>query len=380
MTDAPARIWLSTPHMGGDELGFVHEAFETNWIAPLGPNVDAFEREFAAVVGARHAVAMSSGTAALQVALRQVGVGPGDEVLVSTLTFVASVSPLLELGATPIFLDADPATWNLDPALLHETLRERAARGALPKAVIVVHLYGQSADMDPILATCAAFGVTVVEDAAEALGATYRGRAAGTLSRIGIYSFNGNKIITTAGGGMLVTEDAALADWARKLITQAREPAPHYEHEELGYNYRMSNVLAGIGRGQLRVLEDRVERRRANCAFYQAHLGDLPGVAFMPEAPYGRCTRWLTCLTIDPAAAGVDREAVRLGLAADNIEARPIWKPMHLQPILRGYPVIGGHVADALFADGLCLPSGSNLSDAELQRVVAGVRAHWPGR
>ncbi|MFN2382902.1 MAG: DegT/DnrJ/EryC1/StrS family aminotransferase [Gemmatimonadota bacterium] len=380
MTDAPARIWLSTPHMGGDELGFIHEAFETNWIAPLGPNVDAFEQEFAAAVGARHAVAMSSGTAALLVALRQTGVGPGDEVLVSTLTFVASVSPILELGATPIFLDADPATWNLNPALVLATLRERAARDALPKALVVVHLYGQSADMDPILEACAAFGVPVIEDAAEALGATYRGRAAGTLSRIGIYSFNGNKIITTAGGGMLVTEEAALADWARKLITQAREPAPHYEHEELGYNYRMSNVLAGIGRGQLRVLEDRVAQRRANCAYYQAALGELPGVAFMPEAAYGRCTRWLTCLTIDSAAAGVDREAVRLGLLAENIEARPIWKPMHQQPILRGYPVIGGAVADAIFAAGLCLPSGSNLTEPELERVVAGVRAHWPGR
>lgn len=368
------RIYLSSPHMSGRELDYIREAFATNWIAPLGPHVDAFEREFAQAVGAPHAVALSSGTAALHLALLLAGVGPGDEVLVSTLTFSASVNPIVYLGARPVFIDSERISWNMDPALLEQALAERAQHRRPPKAVIVVHLYGQCADMDPILDVCRRHGVALVEDAAEALGALYKGRAPGSLGQSGIFSFNGNKIITTSGGGMLVTGDKALADHARKLATQARDPAPHYQHSEIGYNYRLSNVLAGIGRAQLQVLEERVTARRRNCEFYQHALGDLPGLTFMPEAPWGRHTRWLTCVLIDPGKFGADREAVRLVLEAENIEARPLWKPMHLQPVFKGYDCVGGSVAESLFERGLCLPSGSNLTPADLQRVAATVR------
>ena len=369
-----SRIHLSPPHIGREEEAFVREAFETNWIAPVGPHVDAFEREFAAAVGAPHAVALASGTAALHLALRLTGVGEGDEVLVSTLTFSASVNPILYEGGAPTFIDSETTSWNLDPNLVEDVLTRRAAAGRLPKALVAVHLYGQAADLDPLVALCERYGVSLIEDAAEALGATYRGRTPGTFGKAGIFSFNGNKIITTSGGGMLVTADADLAAHVRKLATQAREAAPHYEHTEVGYNYRLSNVLAGIGRGQLRVLEDRVAARRHNAARYRALLGDLPGLAFMPEAPWGRCTRWLTCVTIDPEAAGTDREAVRLALEAEDVEARPVWKPMHLQPVFAGYEAVGGAVAERLFAHGLCLPSGSNLSEEDRLRVVAVVR------
>ncbi|HEX8694184.1 MAG TPA: aminotransferase class I/II-fold pyridoxal phosphate-dependent enzyme [Longimicrobium sp.] len=372
---APGRIYLSPPHMTGREQELVADAFASNWIAPLGPHVDGFEREFAAAVGSPHALALSSGTAALHLALLLAGVGPGDEVLVSTLTFSASVNPAVYLGAHPAFVDSERVSWNLDPALLEEALEERARAGRLPKAVVVVHLYGQSADLDPILAACERYGVTVIEDAAEALGATYRGRAPGTLGWAGVFSFNGNKVITTSGGGMLVSADAELVDHARKLSTQARDPAPHYEHSEIGYNYRLSNVLAAIGRAQLAALEERVAARRANFELYRQALGDLPGVEFMPEAPWGRHSRWLTCLTIDPAEFGADREAVRLALEAEDIEARPVWKPMHLQPVFAGRPCVGGAVAEDLFARGLCLPSGSSLTRSDLERIVDIVRA-----
>jgi len=365
---------LSPPHLSGLEQQYVADAFATNWVTPLGPHVDAFEREFAETVGARHAVAVSSGTAALHLALSLAGVGPGDEVLTSTLTFVASVNPIAYLGATPAFIDSEPSSWNMDPSLLEETLEERARAGRVPKAVVVVHLYGQSANLDPIAAACARHGVALIEDAAEALGASYKGRAPGTVGAIGVYSFNGNKIITTAGGGMLVTPDGALAAHARKLATQARDPAPHYGHSELGFNYRLSNVLAAIGRVQLQVLKDRVAARQRNFAFYAEALGDLPGIAFMPEAAWGTHTRWLTTLTIDARLFGVDRETVRQNLDAAGIEARPVWKPMHLQPLYASCSVIGGAVAGDLFARGLCLPSGSNLSEADLERVVAVIR------
>ena len=329
-----------------------------------------FEGEFAEAVGAPYALALSSGTAALHLALLLAGVEAGDEVLVSTLTFSASVNPIVYLGGRPVFIDSERASWNMDAALLAETLDARARAGKLPKAVIPVHLYGQSADMAPILAACGRHGVPVLEDAAEALGATYHDRAPGTFGWAGVFSFNGNKIITTSGGGMLVTADKGLIDHARKLATQAREPAPHYEHVEIGYNYRLSNVLAAIGRGQLQVLAERVRRKREIFETYQQLLGDLPGIAFMPEASWGRCTRWLTVITIDPAQSGADREEIRLALEAANIEARPVWKPMHLQPVFRGCATIGGSVAEQLFAQGLCLPSGSNLQDTDLQRVV----------
>jgi pyridoxal phosphate-dependent aminotransferase EpsN len=368
------RIFLSPPHLSGLEQQYVADAFATNWVTPLGPHVDAFEHEFAEVVGADHAVALSSGTAALHLALQLAGVGPGDEVLASTLTFVASVNPIVYLGAKPVFIDSEASSWNMDPVLLEETLEQKARVGRLPKAVVVVHLYGQSADLDRIAAACTRHEVPLIEDAAEALGASYKGRAPGTVGAAGIYSFNGNKIITTAGGGMLVTPDGALATHARKLATQARDPAPHYEHSEIGYNYRLSNVLAAIGRGQLKVLEERVAARRRNFAFYAEALGDLPGIAFMPEAAWGTHTRWLTTLAIDPRQLGVDRETVRQSLDAAGIEARPVWKPMHLQPLYAGCSVTGGAVADDLFARGLCLPSGSNLSEADLERVVAVIR------
>ncbi len=369
------RIFLSPPHIGDLELEFVREAFETNWVAPLGPHVDAFEKEFADYVGTAHAVALSSGTAALHLAMILAGVGQGDEVLVSTFTFSASVNPILYQGARPVFIDSETTSWNMDPGLLAEALEKRARVGRLPKAVVAVHLYGQCVDLDPIVEICLNYGVTLIEDAAEALGATYKGRSSGTFGKAGIFSFNGNKIITTSGGGMLVTDDPEWAAHARKLATQAREPAPHYEHKEVGFNYRMSNVLAGIGRGQLRLLEDRVAARRKNFTFYHAHLSKLPGIGFMPEAPWGRHTRWLTCITVDPKAFGADRETIRLALEAENIESRPLWKPMHLQPVFAGYETIGGEVAEGLFGTGLCLPSGSNLTESDLQRVVDVIRS-----
>ncbi len=372
------RIYLSSPHMGGKERDYVAQAFDTNWLAPLGPNVDGFERELCEIVGSKHAAALSSGTAGLHLALRLVGVGQGDEVWVSTFTFIASVNPILYLGARPRFIDSELDSWNIDPALLASELDAAAARGQLPKAVMVVHLYGQCADMDPILDACARYGVTVVEDAAEALGSDYKGRGPGTMGRVGVFSFNGNKIITTTGGGALVSDDEELVVHARKLATQARDPAPHYQHTEIGYNYRLSNVSAGIGRGQLQVLEDRVLARRAIFDRYVETLGDLPGLTFAPEAEWGRHTRWLSCVRVDSAAFGADRASIMELLATRQIEARPVWKPMHLQPLFADVEVAGGSVAEEIFADGLCLPSGSNMTDEQFDRVVEAVRDACP--
>jgi dTDP-4-amino-4,6-dideoxygalactose transaminase len=472
----PPRIYLSSPHMGTAELELVKEAFATNWIAPLGPHVDKFESEFVEMLGRPegqkiggsesqksnlpalrssdhpalhlsdhpafrpsdpppasklHAAALTSGTAAIHLALRWLGVGPGDEVICSTFTFSATVNPVLYERATPVFVDSDRRSWNMDPTLLAEAIADGIRRGKKPKAVIVVHLYGQSADLDPIVALCERHEIPLIEDAAEALGAIYFSRAhgkpedqrarmpetralrpsdtpafqpsappvprpsglqalrpsatpiaPGTAGLAGVFSFNGNKIITTSGGGMLVSRDEALIKKARFWATQSRDPAPHYQHSEVGFNYRLSNVLAGIGRGQLRVLLDRVEARRRNFEFYTQTLGDLPGLSFMPEADFGRCTRWLTCITVDPRAGGAegqkaggpDREKIRLALEAENIESRPTWKPMHLQPIFKGCRSYGGGVSEQLFADGLCLPSGSNLTQTDLNRVVAVIR------
>lgn len=371
----PDKIWLSPPHIGSEEQALVADAFASNWIAPLGPHVDAFEHEFAEATGAGHAVALSSGTAALHLALICTGIGPGDEVAVSTLTFVASANPVRYVGAKPAFVDSEADSWNMDPALLAEWLDRRARTGRLPRALIVTHLYGQSADLDPIIAACERHGVVLHEDAAEALGSRYHARQPGTFGRTGVFSFNGNKVITTSGGGMLVTDDEALARHARKLATQARETAPHYEHREVGYNYRLSNLCAAVGRGQLRKLEERVAARRRNFEAYQAKLGDLPGLKFPQEMQYGRHARWLSCVLIDPTLFGVDRESVRLALEAVNIEARPLWKPMHMQSIYAGCEVVGGAVSQRLFATGLCLPSGSSLTDAEHDRVCDVVRA-----
>jgi len=359
--------------MGSLEQEFVKEAFDTNWIAPVGPHIDAFEQEFCEVVGAKHAAAVTSGTAALHLALKLIGVGAGDEVFCSTLTFIATASPITYLGAKPVFIDSDRTSWNLDPNLFREALDKRAKIGKLPKAVVIVHLYGQSCDIDPILAACNAYEIPLIEDAAESLGASYKGRSPGSFGKIGIFSFNGNKIITTSGGGMLVSDDQRLIEKARFLATQARDSATHYQHSEIGYNYRLSNVLAGIGRGQLQVLEERVEARRHNFEFYKQALENLPGIEFMPEAAFGKATRWLTCLTIDPAAFGTDREQVRLALAQEKIEARPVWKPLHLQPVFADCECIGGAVAQELFEYGLCLPSGSNLTDEDLERVTSAI-------
>jgi len=364
------RVYLSPPHLSGLEQAYVAEAFASNWITSTGPQVEAFEQEFSRLIGGSAAVALHSGTAALHLALHLAGVGAGDEVLVSTLTFAASVNPIRYLGATPAFLDSERASWNMDPGLLAETLEGRARGGRLPRAVVIVHLYGQSADLRPIVELCERFSVPLIEDAAESLGTTYDGRMTGTFGRAGIYSFNGNKVITTGGGGMLVSPDAGLIAHARKLANQAREPAAHYEHREVGYNYRLSNMLAAIGRGQLQVLGEHVAARRRNFAWYAEALAGLPGLSFMPEAKWGRHSRWLTCVTIDPAAFGTDREGLRLALEAENIEARPVWKPMHLQPVFARYPYLGGGVAEDLFARGLCLPSGSSLSVVDLERVA----------
>ncbi len=368
----PERILLSPPHLGPEETALVLQAIQSNWIAPVGPFIDQFEAEFREVVGARHAVAVTSGTAALQLALHVLGIGAGDEVAVSTLTFVGSVSPIVHRGAVPVFVDCD-ATWNMDPELLAEALR----RHPRIKAVVVVHLYGQPADLDAIRAVCDPRGVLIIEDAAEAAGTTYKGRHVGNDGALGYFSFNGNKIITASNGGMIVTGSEDLANHARKLATQAREPAPHYEHSELGYNFRLSNVLAALGLAQLRRLPQRVEQRRRNFDYYNNHLANLPGVRFMPETPLGTCTRWLTTLTIDPDVAGVDRETVRLALNGADIEARPVWKPMHLQPALKHYPAVLAGISERLFAQGLCLPSGSSLAPDDLERVVAAMRHTW---
>ena len=368
-------ILLSTPHIGSQELEFVKQAFDTNWIAPVGPHIDAFEQEFCQITGTSYAAAVSSGTAALHLALQLVGVGSGDEVFCSTLTFAATANPIIYLGAKPVFIDSDRISWNMNPELLQEALQKRAYFGKLPKAVILVHLYGQSADIEPILQVCDQYNIPLIEDAAEALGATYKGLSPGTFGRVGIYSFNGNKIITTSGGGMLVSDDDKLVMKAKFLATQARDPAPHYQHSEIGYNYRLSNVLAGIGRGQLQVLNQRVAARRRNFEIYQSALGDLPGIEFMPEANFGHSTRWLTALTVAPEAFGADREYIRLQLAKQQIEARPVWKPLHLQPVFSECECIGGEVGEDLFVRGLCLPSGSNLTDEDLERVIAVIKA-----
>ena len=351
------RIYLSVPDVRQPERDLVADAFASNWVAPLGPHVDAFERELATQCAVSGATALASGTAAIHLALLLAGVGPGDEVMCSSFTFVASVNPVRYVGATPVFVDSDE-TWVIDPDLLAEDLFSRAQSGHLPKAIITVDLYGQCADYERIERICAEYGVLLIEDAAEALGSWAFDRPAGSFGDYGVLSFNGNKIITTSGGGALLCNDSATLTRARFFATQARDPAPHYEHSEIGFNYRMSNICAAIGRGQLQSLDERVAARRGNFEAYVAGLGDLPGLVFMPEAPYGRSNRWLTTLTIDPAAFGASREDVRLALQEQDIESRPVWKPMHLQPLYRQAAMVGGGVSDRIFANGLCLPSG----------------------
>ena len=370
------RIHLSAPHMGEDERRFVAEAFDSNWMSTVGPNVEGFERELAqALGGGVHALAVSSGTAALHLILRSLGVGPGDRVAVSSLTFAGSVWPIMYLGGEPVFIDSEAVSWNLDPALVEEYLSDAARLGRLPKALIAVHLYGQHADLDPLVRACARHGVTLIEDAAESLGATYRGRQTGTTADYSILSFNGNKIITTTGGGaVLAKSDTALARM-RKWANQSREPAVEYLHREYGFNYRMSNVLAGIGRGQLRVLDERVRQRRAVFDRYREAFADLPGVVMQPEAPWGLHSRWLTVVSLDADEVPVSPREVVTELEKENIEARPVWRPMHLQPIFSESRVVGGATAQRLFDTGLCLPSSSSLTPADQLRVIDAVRA-----
>lgn len=367
------KIYLSPPHMSGLEQQYIEEAFATNWIAPLGPHVDAFEEELASYVGAGGAVAVSSGTAAIHLALRLLDIGSGDQVFCSSLTFVASANPILYLGAEPVFIDSEPDTWNMSPDALQRALIAADEAGRLPKAVIVVHLFGQCAKMDEIVSLCDRYDVPIIEDAAESLGSTYKGKASGTMGKYGIYSFNGNKIITTSGGGMLVSDDREALCKARFLATQARDAAPHYQHSELGYNYRMSNVLAGVGRAQLQVLDERVRARRAVFERYREELSGFEGIEWMPELDGTYSNRWLTALTLDAQDTGVTVSALVEALAFHHIEARPVWKPLHLQPLFSGalyFSHEDDNVSERLFAAGVCLPSGSNMTVDEQMRII----------
>ncbi len=369
-----SRIFLSPPQMGGEELELVRQAFESNYIAPLGPMVDGFEQDFSDYTGFEHCLALSSGTAAMHLVLRHLGVGEGDVVLASSFTFIGSVSPAVFQNADLRFVDCCPESWNIDPIRLAEAVQECLSEGKTPKAVIPTDLYGQCSDYDAIHEICDPLGIPVIIDAAEALGASYKGRHAGNGGRAAIFSFNGNKIITTSGGGMLASDDAELITHARKLSTQARENFPHYEHIEVGYNYRMSNILAAIGRGQLGILNERVARKKAIFEHYRFELEGLPSISFMPVADYGTANYWLTCILVDPDVAGISYEQVRLALEAENIESRPVWKPMHLQPVFQHCKMYGGQVSEFLFSRGLCLPSGGALSDLQLSRVIETVR------
>lgn len=368
------RILLSVPHMSGAELNYVKEAFASNWLSTVGPSINAFEREFSERLGCP-AVALASGTAGLHLALQLAGVGPEDEVFCPTLTFVATANPIRYCGARPVFLDSDLSTWNLDPQVLSDALQTKAKSNRLPRAVVVVHLFGQCADMEPILEVCRRYEVLVIEDAAEALGADYRGTPAGALGDIGIFSFNGNKIITTSGGGMLVSHHAEWVEKARFWATQSRDPGISYEHSEIGYNYRLSNVLAAIGRGQLQVLDERVRQRRAIAFRYRDSFADLPGLSLMPQASYGLHTNWLSCFLIEPQTFGLSRDELMHRLDRSGIETRPVWKPMHLQALYQDCEVYGGSVAEHLFRHGICLPSSSNLSWQEQEYVIQQIRS-----
>lgn len=365
------KIWLSSPHMGDNELKYVTQAFETNWIAPLGPHVDGFENDLVTYTGSKYAAALSSGTSAIHLALIMLGVKQGDEVICQSMTFSASANPIAYVGATPVFVDSEKETWNMCPDLLREAITDRIAKGKKPKAIIPVHLYGMPAQMDKIMAIANEFEIPVIEDAAEALGSSIDGKAMGTFGLMGILSFNGNKIITTSGGGALISDQEDYINQARFLATQARDKAHHYEHSVIGYNYRMSNVSAGIGRGQMEVLQDRVNKRRSNFEFYKNELAVFEGVSVLEEPQGYFSNRWLSTIHVDPAKTnGVNKKSLYNILLEDNIESRPLWKPMHMQPVFAETPFYGNGISEELFRNGLCLPSGSNLSDEDLERVV----------
>ena len=377
-----SKIWLSSPHMGGTELEYVQEAYSNNWIAPLGPNVDGFEEALQEYTGSRNCAALSSGTAALHLALILSNVESGNYVICQSMTFSASANPIAYLGAIPVFVDSEPETWNMSPKHLEKAIKDamegklidshsrRALPAGKPKAIIPVHLYGMPANMDAILEIANRYDIPVIEDAAESLGSTYRSKSTGVYGKLGILSFNGNKIITTSGGGALISDDESIIQKARFLATQAREDAPHYQHSQIGYNYRMSNILAGIGRGQMEVLSDRVHKRREINQWYRSFLQDRRGVYFQTEPSLDYFSNfWLTAITIDPQLAGVNREQIRLRLLKENIESRPLWKPMHLQPVFKSAPYFGEGISDKLFEHGLCLPSGSNLTNEDKDRI-----------
>lgn len=369
-----SKIYLSSPHMGGKELDFIHEAFQENWIAPLGPNVNGFESDLANYIGSDvHVAALSTGTAAIHLALIMLGVKAGDEVICQSMTFSATANPIVYQGAIPVFVDSEEETWNMCPVELEKAIKDRIAKGKKPKAIIPVHLYGMPANMDAIMAVADQYEIPVIEDAAEALGSTYKGKKAGSFGVISALSFNGNKIITTSGGGALVTQSKEFADNARFLSTQARDAAPHYQHSQIGYNYRMSNICAGIGRGQMLVLDERIQQRRANHTMYESVLSSVPGIRFLKEPEGSFSNRWLTTILLDASKTpnGVTRETLRLAFEKDNIESRPLWKPMHMQPVFEQYPYYGDNkVSERLFENGLCLPSGSNLTEEEKQRIL----------
>ncbi len=371
-----SKIWLSSPHMGGNELQYINEAFAENWVAPLGPNVDGFEKDLEKFLGNQNYVAaLSAGTAALHLALIILGVKRDDEVICQSFTFSASANPITYVGAKPVFVDSEKETWNMCPESLEEAINERMAQGKKPKAIIVVHLYGMPAKMDELSAIAMKYEIPLIEDAAEALGSTYKGKNCGTFGELSILSFNGNKIITTSGGGALVCKTKEQKDKAVFLSTQARDAAPHYEHSEIGFNYRMSNICAGIGRGQMEVLDERVAQRRRNHDFYSDLFREIDGITVFSEPDSDFFSNhWLSAITIDPQKTGFSREELRLKFLEDNIESRPLWKPMHLQPVFRDAPYYGGTVAEDLFNNGLCLPSGSNLTDGDLERIATVVR------
>lgn len=369
------KIWLSPPDMGGNEKKFIDDAFATNWIAPLGANVDGFEADLSAFTGVAHVAVLSSGTAAIHLALVVLGVGRDDIVLCQSFTFSGSANPILYQGAIPVFIDSEADSWNMDPVLLEKAIKQYIDKDKKPRAIVPVHLYGMPAKMDEIMALAAAYEIPVIEDAAEALGSLYHHRPCGSIGDIGILSFNGNKIITTSAGGALLAKDKQVVDKVRFLSTQARDPAPHYQHSQVGYNYRMSNVLAGIGRGQMQVLPERVIKRKANFEYYYKQLSRISGISFQPEPAGVISNRWLTCISVDPAKAkGVTAEQIRLHLEKDNIESRPLWKPMHLQPVFSEAPSFVNGNAEGLFEKGLCLPSGSALSEQQLERIVEKIK------
>ncbi|MCE7062870.1 aminotransferase class I/II-fold pyridoxal phosphate-dependent enzyme [Dyadobacter sp. CY343] len=363
------RIWLSPPHMSGGELKYVQEAFDSNWIAPAGPNIRHFENELAQYTGAKYAVALASGTAAVHLALCALGIEKGDIVLCQSLTFVATANPILYLGATPVFIDSESKTWNICPEALETAVTYYIKRNQKPKALICVHLYGMPCLMNELLAICDKYGIALIEDAAEALGSTYTGKHLGTFGKAGIISFNGNKIITTSGGGALLSDSKTLTDKARFLATQAKDPASYFQHSEAGYNYALSNVCAGIGRGQMEVLNERVAARRSNFNRHQQYLAAIPGISFQEEPAGGYSNRWLTTLELSSANAGSTPEKLIQALSANGIEARRVWKPMHLQPLYKTAPYFGGNVAENLFENGVCLPSGSQLTEKEVTEI-----------